>query len=233
MTGWPATWELGESARLTHEATKAAWRRARLASQHSVALCDHSRRLIDASRTARRQKRRAKQAEPLYVPLGPSHHASSNVERPVGTVAPRLGSPDHRRPDAPQSPKVILVVDDEPHVRSIIADLLRARGHDVAEAPNGRLALDLIRRRSIDLVISDLRMPELDGQGLYEQLGSLRRALLERFIVVTGSEDGDGTEFFETQTRVRVIRKPFKLADLSEAVLSVLQRDSGSGIAAA
>jgi CheY-like chemotaxis protein len=228
MTGCSATRELVESARLTREATKAAWRRAQLASQHSVALCDQSRRLIDTSRTAQRQKRRPKQAEPLDGPLGPSHHASGNVEGPVGTVAPGRGSPDHRRPDAPQSPKVILVVDDEPQVRSIMADLLRARGHDVAEAANGRLALDLIRRRPFDLVISDLRMPDLGGQGLYEQLGNFAGALLDRFIVVTGADDA-GCEFFETQTRVPVIRKPFKLAELSEAVLRVLQRDSGSG----
>jgi CheY-like chemotaxis protein len=226
MTGCSATWELVESARLTREATKAAWRRAQLASQHSVALCDQSRRLIETLRTRRHS--RSKQAEPLYAPLRSSHHASGNVEGPVGTVAPRRGSPDHRTPDAPRSSGVILVVDDEPQVRSIMADLLRARGHDVAEAANGRLALDLIRRRPFDLVISDLRMPDLGGQGLYEQLGNFAGALLDRFIVVTGADDA-GCEFFETQTRVPVIRKPFKLAELSEAVLRVLQRDSGSG----
>jgi CheY-like chemotaxis protein len=95
----------------------------------------------------------------------------------------------------------------------------------VAEAANGRLALDQIRQRPFDLIISDLKMPELSGQGLYEQLGDCGPGLLDRFIVLTGA-DGSGAEFFTTQTAVPVITKPFKLAQLSEAVHSVLRRGS-------
>jgi CheY-like chemotaxis protein len=104
--------------------------------------------------------------------------------------------------------------------------MLRDEGHEVAEVANGRLALDLIRRRPVDLVITDIRMPELSGRGLYEQLQYFRRDLLDRFIVIAGWEDAD-TEFFETKTTVPVLRKPLLLADLLEAIHRVLQRGSG------
>jgi two-component system, NtrC family, sensor kinase len=112
-------------------------------------------------------------------------------------------------------------------VRSAIADMLRDEGHEVAEVWNGRLALNLIRQRPFDLVITDIRMPELSGRGLYEELQYFRRDLLDRFIVITGWEDAD-TEFFETKTAAPVIRKPFSLTAFSEAVHAVLERGSGT-----
>jgi DNA-binding NtrC family response regulator len=127
--------------------------------------------------------------------------------------------------DTPESrcqPMIALVVEDDPHVRSTIADLLRAEGHDVAEVANGRLALDLIRRRPFDLIMSDIRMPELGARGLYEHVGYFARPLLDRFIVITGCDDTD-TVFFEAKTTVPILRKPFALVDLSAAIRRLLQ----------
>jgi CheY-like chemotaxis protein len=124
----------------------------------------------------------------------------------------------------PAPSALILVVEDDPSVRRTIADLLRSQGHDVIEVPNGRLALNLISQRPFDVIISDLRMPDLDGRGLYEQLGYFRRQLLHRFIVITGWDDGD-TEFFKAKTAVPVLTKPFSSVALSEAIRTVLHRD--------
>jgi CheY-like chemotaxis protein len=121
------------------------------------------------------------------------------------------------------APKLSLVVEDDPHVRRVIADFLSGRGHDVAEAASGRLALNLVWQHRFDLIISDLRMPELGGRALYEHLGYFQRDLLDRFIVVTGWDDAD-IEFFQTKTAVPVVRKPFTLAELSETIHRVLQR---------
>ena len=67
-------------------------------------------------------------------------------------------------------PACILVVDDEPLVAAIIADTLGLEGYEVDTAKNGREALEKIAARSYDAILSDLRMPELDGIGATQHL---------------------------------------------------------------
>ena len=64
----------------------------------------------------------------------------------------------------------ILVVDDERPMQRILEILLRKLGHEVLCAGNGREALALARRQPVDLVLTDLRMPEMDGLALLEAL---------------------------------------------------------------
>ena len=64
----------------------------------------------------------------------------------------------------------ILLVDDEPAMVKALTALLRRDGHSVDTAANGQLALVQLQERLYDLILSDLRMPELDGPGLYRAL---------------------------------------------------------------
>ncbi|HMC76347.1 MAG TPA: response regulator, partial [Vicinamibacterales bacterium] len=57
----------------------------------------------------------------------------------------------------------ILVVDDERSMREMLAILLKREGHEVSVAENGRAAIELLNQRPFDLVVSDARMPDLDG----------------------------------------------------------------------
>jgi CheY-like chemotaxis protein len=118
---------------------------------------------------------------------------------------------------APSSAKAVLVVEDDVHVRALLVELLREEGHDVHEAANGRLALEILKRRPFDLIISDIKMPELDGRALYHELLQCQPELLDRFVIVTGYNNAD-TEFFRRETGVRVLRKPFSAWSVSEAV---------------
>lgn len=59
--------------------------------------------------------------------------------------------------------KRILVVDDEPDAADVLADILASDGHAVDTAPNGRVALDRLGEPAYDLVLSDIKMPEMDG----------------------------------------------------------------------
>jgi two-component system response regulator AtoC len=61
------------------------------------------------------------------------------------------------------SPQRVLVVDDEPHMRRVLEIMLHQTGYEVCAAGNGREALMVIRESPVDLVITDLRMPEMDG----------------------------------------------------------------------
>lgn len=62
------------------------------------------------------------------------------------------------------------MVDDEAEVRGLLADLLAAAGQLVETVANGAEALDRLRERRYDLVLSDVRMPEPDGPGLYREI---------------------------------------------------------------
>ena len=83
----------------------------------------------------------------------------------------------------------ILVVDDQPLVAALIADLLALEGYEVETAKNGREALEKIAGRSYDLILSDLQMPELDGVGFYHELERQRPSLLPRLAFVSGSTE--------------------------------------------
>ncbi|MGA8845443.1 MAG: SpoIIE family protein phosphatase [Nocardioides sp.] len=67
---------------------------------------------------------------------------------------------------------LVLVVDDNADMRDYVADLLRGDGYDVAAADDGVLALELLRTTAVDLVLSDVMMPHLDGFGLLRAIRS-------------------------------------------------------------
>ncbi len=62
-------------------------------------------------------------------------------------------------------PKTILVVDDDEMMRSFLSTVLREEGYVVEEAGSGKQALENLHRSEFDLVVTDLRMPDLSGSG--------------------------------------------------------------------
>jgi two-component system, chemotaxis family, chemotaxis protein CheY len=60
-------------------------------------------------------------------------------------------------------PKTILTVDDAPTMRKLIAFTLSSAGHKILEAPDGKAALDVLKTASVDLIITDVNMPNMDG----------------------------------------------------------------------
>ena len=117
---------------------------------------------------------------------------------------------------------LILVVDDEPLVAGLMADVLVTEGHEVDMAKNGREALEKIAARSYDLIVSDLRMPELDGVGLYRELERRRPTLLGRLLFVSGTTEPPEYASFLEATHAPVLSKPFRLEDLRRFVQRAL-----------
>lgn len=117
---------------------------------------------------------------------------------------------------------LILVVDDEPLVAGLMADVLVTEGHEVDIAKNGREALEKIAAHSYDLIVSDLRMPELDGVGLYRELERIRPTLLGRLLFVSGTTEPPEYASFLEATHAPVLSKPFRLEDLRRFVQRAL-----------
>jgi two-component system, NtrC family, sensor kinase len=115
----------------------------------------------------------------------------------------------------------VLVVDDEPHILHYMHATLEAWGHIPVVARDGREGLDLADREQFDLVISDLRMPELGGREFYEELARRHPALAARLVFSTGDTvRGDTLAFLESLHRP-YLHKPFSLAELRSLLAAV------------
>jgi two-component system response regulator PilR (NtrC family) len=83
----------------------------------------------------------------------------------------------------------ILVVDDERSMREMLAILLKREGHDVCVAENGRAAIELLNQRPFDLVVSDARMPDLDGLEVLRHARSINPSVIAIMVTAYGSPD--------------------------------------------
>src|SRR5262249_9074507 len=116
------------------------------------------------------------------------------------------------------SPKSILVVDDEDFIADIVRGVLEREGHHVITANNGAAALDLLDRGQYDLILTDIKMPELSGYALYEKVRDKDEKLAERMIFMTGDMVNSETNEFLQRTGNQYIPKPFAVDELLKSV---------------
>jgi signal transduction histidine kinase/FixJ family two-component response regulator len=116
----------------------------------------------------------------------------------------------------------VLVVEDEPTVARLIADVLEDEGLAVDVLMDGRDALERAARASYDLVICDMKMPGLDGQHFYKSLVRAGNPLRERFLFVTGDIVAAQTREFLAGNHLPHVAKPFRVEELTEKVRAVL-----------
>jgi len=114
----------------------------------------------------------------------------------------------------------ILVIDDSRSLRALLRTVLEGDHHHVLEASNGRLGLELYREQSMDLVITDLDMPEMDGLNLTYEL--TRSFVNVKVIAMTGGVDGDSRLATAKLLGARqTLQKPFSL----DRFLSVVREE--------
>ncbi len=145
----------------------------------------------------------------------------SNILLPAPTqVAGRENrfAPAFESANAPR----VLVVEDEPTVARLIADVLEDEGMHVEVLLDGREALDRAARQTFDLVICDMKMPGLDGQHFYKSLERSGNPLREKFLFVTGDIVAAHTREFLERHHLPHVAKPFRVEELTEKVRAVL-----------
>jgi len=133
-------------------------------------------------------------------------------------------APPAIRPGASASvPLRILVIDDEPNVRTLLADLLRASGHTVVEAANGRDALQRMESDDAwDLVMTDLGMPDLSGWDVARAVGA--RPSPPPVILVTGWGIQLEDRILGESGVAAVVAKPFTIEEVLATVERVLRK---------
>jgi CheY-like chemotaxis protein len=117
----------------------------------------------------------------------------------------------------------LLVVDDEPGIREVLEAILSGQGYRVTSATNGVEAVDCLKREHYDLIISDMCMPEMDGEGLYEAVHSKNPRLAERMLFVTGDVVSARSRSFLDRTGSRWLTKPFNIRDVEDLVAGSLK----------
>jgi PAS domain S-box-containing protein len=145
------------------------------------------------------------------------------VRLPRGQAGPPAAEPAAAEvPASPVPPRPILIVDDEIAIAEMLAEILTGAGHSVEIATSGKAALDCIDRRRYDLVVSDLRMPDLDGPGLYQALRERDPGWPERMVFVTGDALSAAAGAFLDRTWRPCIEKPFDTGEVRRVVAEVL-----------
>ena len=123
----------------------------------------------------------------------------------------------------------ILAVDDEPNIVRLIQVNLERHGYEVETANNGVQALEKIRARRPDLVVSDVMMPEMDG---FELLSTIKRdPALEDLPIIMLTAKTQDKNVMEGYTRGAdmYLTKPFNPAELLAFVKRILQSSGGGG----
>jgi CheY-like chemotaxis protein len=116
----------------------------------------------------------------------------------------------------------VLVVDDEERLRSILTEVLTSLGHRVDEAANGTQAMEKLTTGTYDLVMLDLRLPDVDGRAVWQWIGERRAALSGRVVFMTGDTMSAETQQFLSDSGRPVLTKPLSIDRVRAVIDDVL-----------
>jgi DNA-binding response OmpR family regulator len=116
------------------------------------------------------------------------------------------------------------VLEDEPTVGRLIADVLRDEGMQVDVMQDGYAALHRAEKDTYDLAICDLKMPGMDGQNFFQALVNRQDPLQLRLLFVTGDLISPRTQEFLERYHLPYVAKPFRMEELSSAVHELLRK---------
>jgi DNA-binding response OmpR family regulator len=117
------------------------------------------------------------------------------------------------------------VVEDEVEIGEMLADMLRRDGHEILVATSGRDALAKLDEHAVDMIISDLRMPDMDGRALHGELGRTRPDLAAQMLLVTGDTLAADVIRFLSETGLPLIDKPIDPTDMRRRIQELLARN--------
>lgn len=166
----------------------------------------------------------------IAVQSEPGQGATFTIALPVSSE----GAPSVIRPGTPapfpaltaSSGKAVLVIDDEQSILDLATELLRRDGHAVETALGGREALEAIARTRFDVIISDWKMPGLNGVRLYEHLRATDPSVTNRVLFMTGDVVSDTFQEFLREHQLNCLSKPFAINEFRSAVKRLFEGKS-------
>ena len=116
----------------------------------------------------------------------------------------------------------VLVVEDEDPLRDLVTEVMRGLGHQVVEATTGQEALSLLEKQTYDLVMLDLRLPDIDGQAVWQRAIAPHPRLVRRVVFMTGDIMSADTREFLDETGRPCLMKPFTIEQVGRVIREVL-----------
>src|SRR6267142_1731960 len=147
----------------------------------------------------------------IRLPIG--QHVEASEDAPAGSGLAR--------------PADILVIEDEPALRSVFVEVLTLQGHRTVAAATGHAALESLARDTYDVVILDLRLPDIDGKAVWQWITRHRPALAERVVFMTGDMLSPGSHRFLREAARPILPKPVAMDELTRMVDTVLESHAG------
>lgn len=132
--------------------------------------------------------------------------------------------PEISGPEVPEEvPPKILIIDDDPQLLELLAvTLQRAMPCEVYTASTGQDAIQILSSLTVDLVVSDLAMPVVDGWTLFLWLAKNQPLLVHRFLLVSGALGNDPTALAIQSIGIKVLKKPFHGPEFVDACQELL-----------
>ena len=125
----------------------------------------------------------------------------------------------------------ILVIDDEEGIRNLLDTLLSRKGYNVVLADGGRKGLELFRRERPDVIVPDLKMPEMDGMAVLQQIHNLNPG--QPVIILTGAGLPEAEERLRAFRASEYVEKEFLLHRLGDALKRALAASQSATLASA
>lgn len=115
----------------------------------------------------------------------------------------------------------LLVVDDEESILRLVQEILSSEGHRVEAVGSGQAALELILKNDYDVIVSDWKMPGLNGINLYQELLTRKPEAARRMLFMTGDVIKESFQQFLKQHNRTCLPKPFALREFHAAVAGI------------
>ena len=126
--------------------------------------------------------------------------------------------------------RLVLVVEDEPDIRSIVAEYLRAEGYDVCLAQDGEMAMQVVRERLPDVVCLDLNLPRISGYDVCEQIRA-DPTLKDVSILITSARHSLSAMVFSLEAGADAyLAKPYGLKQLKAEIGRLFEMRTGERI---
>jgi len=156
-------------------------------------------------------------------PTSPLGGASFRLSLPISSSAENEAVPAVLHDMAVSLQQRVLVVDDEPELADVMREMLEGVGYDVATAESGAVALELLATARFDAIVSDLRMPDMDGAELWREVSAHHSHLARSMLFVTGDTLSPDAREFLRGARCASLDKPFSKKDLLARVAQLLR----------
>jgi two-component system NtrC family sensor kinase len=162
----------------------------------------------------------------IWAESEPGEGTVFTVELPiVGQPTDAVGPTTNVEAVEAYTGKRILIIDDEEEILEVVCRILERMGHQVVAVDSAETALDHIESEHYDLVLCDVRMPGMGGQGFHRRVKASHPELAQRIVFTTGDTVSSSTRAFLESVGTPYLSKPFMIEDLQRAIDEVLGND--------